>query len=74
MQPREGALHDPALLAEPRAVLGAASRDHGLHAALPELATVLVVVIAPVGEHPLGPFAGAPWLPGDGANAIDEGQ
>ena len=35
VQPGEGALHDPAFLAEPRAVLGVAPGDHGLHTAFP---------------------------------------
>lgn len=74
MQPCEGALHDPAFLAQARAVLGVAPGDHGLHAALAELATVLVVVIATVGEHPLGTLARTPGLAGDGANAVDQRQ
>ena len=74
VQPREGALHDPAFFAEPGAVLGAASGDHGLHAAFPELAAVLVVVIAPVSEHPLGTLAGTPGLAGDRPNPVDEWQ
>lgn len=71
VQPREGALHDPAFLAEARAVLGAASSDHGLHAAFPELAAVLVMVIAPVCEYPLGTLTRTPTLTGDGTDPVD---
>ena len=74
VQPGEGALHDPAFFAEPGAVLGAASGDHGLHAAFPELAAVLVMVIAPVGEYPLGTLAGTPGLAGDGTDTVDQWQ
>ena len=37
VQPGEGALDDPAVAAEPGAVLGLAASDHGLDPALPEL-------------------------------------
>lgn len=49
MQPGEGPLHHPTHLAWPRAVGHAASGDHRLDAALPQQATVLVEVVAPVG-------------------------
>jgi multisubunit Na+/H+ antiporter MnhG subunit len=55
-------------------VLGAAAGDDGLDPAAPELAAVLVVVIAPVSEYPLGSAAWTPGLPSDGANSIDERQ
>jgi len=51
VQPGEGALDDPALLAEPRAVLGLAAGDDRLDPALPDQAAVLVVVVAAVGEQ-----------------------
>lgn len=50
MQPGEAALHHPALGAEPRAVPFATAGDQRFDAASPELAAVLVMVIAPVGE------------------------
>ena len=53
VQPGEGALDDPAVAAQPGAVLGLAARDHGLDPALPDLAAVLVVVVAAVGEQRL---------------------
>ncbi len=48
--------------------------DYGLHAALAQLTTVLVVVIATVGEQPLGTPAGAPRLAGDGTDAVEQRQ
>ena len=63
VQPGEGALDDPALGAESRAVLFAAAGDQGLDAADPQLAAVLVEVIAAVGEQPIG----APARPADSA-------
>lgn len=47
----ESALHDPALGAQPGAVLGATSGDHRLHAESPDEAAVFVVVVAAVTEH-----------------------
>ena len=55
-------------------MLGAAPGDHGLHAALPQLAAVLVVVIAAVGEHALGALAGTPELAGDRTDPVDQRQ
>jgi hypothetical protein len=54
VQVREAALDDPALAPEAGAVGGAAARDHGFDAALPEQAAVLVVVIAAVGDDEVG--------------------
>jgi hypothetical protein len=49
VQPGERALHDPAHFAKSGAVSDAASGDHRLDAALPQLAAVLVEVVTPVG-------------------------
>jgi hypothetical protein len=57
VQPGEGALDDPADAAEAGAVLGLTSRDVGADPALSELAAVLVVVVAAIGDHPVGSFA-----------------
>jgi hypothetical protein len=70
VKPGEAALHDPALGAEPGAVVLTAPRDQGLDAAGPELAAVLVVVIAPVGEQSIGASARAAHLAGDRHDAI----
>lgn len=74
VEPGEGSLNDPAFFAQPRAVHGAASGDHGLHAPRPELAAVLVVVIAPVGKQPLGASSWTPRPAGDRADTIDQRQ
>lgn len=54
---REGPLHDPAHLAQARAVLGGAPSDDWLDSAGPQLTAVLVVVIAAIGDHALGSLA-----------------
>jgi hypothetical protein len=51
VQPGEGAFDDPAVTTEPGAMLGLAASDRWLDAALPEQATVLVVVVAAVGDQ-----------------------
>jgi hypothetical protein len=57
VQPGEGALDDPADAAEAGAVLGLATSDVGADAAAAELAAVLVVVVAAVGDDTLGSLA-----------------
>ena len=52
----------PAVAAESRAMLSLATRDHRLDPPLPELAAVLVVVVATIGDQPLGtPTRTANW-------------
>jgi hypothetical protein len=51
VEPGEGAFDDPAVAAEAGPVLGLASRDHRLHAALPDEAAVLVMVVAAIGDQ-----------------------
>jgi hypothetical protein len=51
VEPGEGALDDPTVAAEPGAVLGLAAGDHRFDSPLPDQATVLVVVVAPVGDE-----------------------
>jgi hypothetical protein len=51
VQPGEGALDDPAVAPEHRAVLGLTAGDQGLDAALPDEPAVLVVVVAAVGDQ-----------------------
>jgi hypothetical protein len=74
VKPGEAALHHPALGAEPRAVVLSAPGDQGLDAPGPELAAILVVVIAPVGEQPIGAPARAAELTGDRHDAVDQRQ
>lgn len=72
VQPGEGALDDPAGAAEAGAVLGLAACDLGAHASASQLAAVLVVVVASVGEHTLGPFARPADLAAHRRNALDK--
>lgn len=59
VEPGEGPLYHPASAAEARAVDDTSAGDEGLDPALPQQAAVLVVVVAPVSEEPLGPVARA---------------
>lgn len=59
MQPGEGALDDPAGAAQTGAVPGLTAGDLRCDPAPAELAAVLVVVVAAVGEHALRPSARA---------------
>lgn len=62
---REAAFDDPALAAEVGAVLDAALGDEGRDPARPEQPAVLVVVIAAIGEQPVGLAAWPAWFAGD---------
>lgn len=55
-------------------MLCAAPGDHGLDAPCPDLAAVLVVVIAAVGEQHLRALTWAADLPRDGLHAVDQRQ
>jgi hypothetical protein len=59
VDPREAALDDPAVSSEAGSVPGLTASDHGLDPAPPEQATVLVVVVAAIGEQALGSSAWA---------------
>lgn len=74
VKPGEAALHDPALGAQTRSVAFTAAGDQWLDAASPELAAVLVVVIASVSEQPIGALARAADLADDRDDAIDQRQ
>jgi hypothetical protein len=74
VQPREGALHDPPFATQTGAVFGSTSRNHGLHASSPELAAVLVVVIAAVGEHPVGASTGTAAFSPDRTDGVEQRQ
>ncbi|MDQ0982725.1 hypothetical protein QFZ71_000008 [Streptomyces sp. V2I9] len=71
VEPGEGPLHDPARLAQPRAVRNTSTGDHRCDAAGPEDAPVLVVVVAAVGEQPARPV---PWPADQAADAGDRVQ
>lgn len=72
VQPGEGALDDPALTSEAGAVVGLASGDHGFDAALPDEATVLVVVVAAVGEQRPRPASRSADPSADGRDAVEQ--
>ena len=74
VKPGEAALHDPALGAEAGAVVLAPAGDQWLDAPAPELTAIFVVVIAPVGEQPVGTLAGTADPAGDRHDAVDQGQ
>ncbi len=63
---REAALDDPALSAEPGAVGCSAAGDHGCDPESPQEPAVLLVVIAPVCENPVGLLAWPSDLAGYG--------
>jgi hypothetical protein len=73
VQVADRALHDVALGAEPGAMLAAASGDRVSDAAGSQESAVLVVVIATVGDHPLGSLArSAAVRPAYGRDLVDE--
>jgi hypothetical protein len=72
VEPGEGALDDPAVTAEAGAVSGLAAGDLGCDPADSDEAAVLVVVVAAIGGHRVGPPAGASDLAAHGRDAIDE--
>ena len=72
VEPGEGTLDDPALVAEPGAVLCLAARDHGFDAALPDEPAVLVVVVAAVGDQRPRPAARATDTAADGRHPIEQ--
>jgi len=55
-------------------VVGLAAGDHRFHPACPQRATVLVVVVAAVGDERLGPQARAPHLAADRTDAVEKRQ
>jgi hypothetical protein len=71
VEPGEGAFDDPAVAPEARAVFGLASCDHGFDPSLPDEATVLVVVVAAVGEETVGSPPGPADTAADGRYPIE---
>jgi hypothetical protein len=70
VKPGEGSLDDPAPAPESRAVRIAAPGDYGLDASAPELTSVLVVVIAAVGDGAVGTLARSPTTAAHAADAL----
>lgn len=72
VEPGEGALDDPAMPAEPGAVFGLASGDQRLDAAFPDEASVLVVVVAAVGEQRFGSSPRPSDTAADGRHPVEK--
>jgi hypothetical protein len=72
MKPRESALYHPTVSAQSRSVLLSAAGDHWLYAAPSQLATVLIEVIAAVGEQSIGAPARPPDLTPHWADPVDQ--
>ncbi|AUG75769.1 hypothetical protein CFP65_0840 [Kitasatospora sp. MMS16-BH015] len=68
----KGSLDNPTLSAQSRAVLRAASGDHWLHAEGTDEASVLVVAVATVTEHHVGPVPGPPSLASHRRNPVKQ--
>lgn len=74
VEPGEAALNHPALLAEPRPVLAVAVGDPRLDPAQAQLATILVVVIAAIGEQLPRSLARPATTAGQWIEAVDQWQ
>jgi len=74
VQPRQGAPNHPAFATQAGAVIGAAAGDPVLEPAGAEFSTILVVVIAAVGDHALGPLPRPAWFAGDRAMPSTSGN
>jgi hypothetical protein len=72
MQPGEGAFDDPAVAAEPGSVSALSACDHGRDAELADQATVFVVVVAAVGEQPVGSSSWPPGAPANGRHPFEQ--
>lgn len=74
VKPREGSLDDPSLSTHPGAVGRLSPSDRGLHAAGPELAPVLVEVIAAVSQQPVRALPRPPALAFDRFKTVNQWQ
>ena len=72
VEPGEGALDDPTNAAEAGAVLGLATRDLRFDPTGAELTAVLVMVVAAVGDDPVGAAAWPTDLAAHRRDALDE--
>jgi hypothetical protein len=72
VEPGEGAFDDPALPAEPGAVVGLAAGDHWFDPSFPDQASVLVVVVAAVGEQCLGTSSWSADAAADGRYPVEQ--
>jgi hypothetical protein len=72
VEPGEGPFHDPAGLAQPRAVRDTSASDLRCDATSPEDAPVLVVVVAAVGEQPARPVPRPPAKSSDAGDGVQQ--
>ena len=72
VQPGEGALDEPTLAAESGAVFGQTAGDDRLDATLPEEPSVLVVVVAAVGDQRSRPGSRATDPATDGRHPVEQ--
>jgi hypothetical protein len=72
VEPGEGALDDPAVAAETGPVSALPARDHRCDAELADEATVFVVVVAAVGEEPLGSPPRPPRTAAHGRHSLEQ--
>jgi hypothetical protein len=74
VQVADRAFDHPAFAAEAGAVVGLAASDDWTDAAGTKRSAVLVVVIAAVGEQPIGPTSGPPRPASDGRDSVYQWQ
>jgi hypothetical protein len=74
VEPGEGAFDDPAVAAESGAVLGLAAGDDRLDAALPDVAAVVVVVVAAVGDQRPRPASWTADAAADGRHSVEQSE
>jgi len=72
VEPGEGALDDPAMAAEPGAMVGLAPSNDRFHAELTDQAAVLVVVVAAVGDQRPWPSTRPTDATTDGRHAVEQ--
>jgi len=72
VEPGEGALDNPALTAHSGAVSALPASDDWFHAELPDEPTVLVVVVAAIGDHRPRAAAWSSGPPSDGRHPLEQ--
>jgi hypothetical protein len=72
VEPAEGAFDDPAVAAEPGAMVVKAVGEHGLDPPLAEHSPVGIGVIAAVADHSLGALPGTSGEAGDRGDAVEQ--
>ncbi len=74
VQPREGALHDPASLSQPTSMLASLLTDQRLDVALTQLLAVSLRLVSCVSLQDVESLAGPTPLPPNRRDSIDEGD